>query len=239
MEEIDFSELGLTQNEVKVYSCLVEHGKLGAGEISKFSQVSYSRIYDVLASLEQKGFVKIIPEKSKKFVPSDPNSLIEVLNKKEETLEKMKEQVKKMKEFYDVKEKNPVILGFGKPAFYKLLKEMKPKKKVDYSIKYTSEYRPEWERSFIEGKKKGIDIRDLSRFDDETRDNIKIWLKLGRKIKIFENDGVAMSLKDEEVLICLIKSNMTLLIRDKPFAKIMKQLFTDSYKNAEDIIVKE
>ena len=47
-------------------------GKAGASEISKESGVPYSRIYDVLASLEHKGLVKIIPEKGKKFIRATP-----------------------------------------------------------------------------------------------------------------------------------------------------------------------
>jgi len=236
MEELDLSELGLTANENRAYVKLLEHGKLGAGDISKFSGVSYSRIYDVLASLEQKGFIKIIPEKSKKFVSVNPDSFMEILNKKEENLGKIKRQVKKMKEIYALKEKNPVMLGFGKPAFYKLLKEMSETKKSDYSIKYTSEYRPEWEASFKEHRKKGVEHRDLVRYNEETKSNLDKWSKIGKKMRIIENEGIAMSIKDDdEVLISLIKSNTSLLIRDRPFTKIMKKLFLETYKSAEEI----
>jgi len=70
---MDLSELGLTQNETKAYETLLHKGKSTAAELSKDSGVVYGRIYDVLASLESKGLIKIIPEKTKKFVPSDPS----------------------------------------------------------------------------------------------------------------------------------------------------------------------
>lgn len=42
----------------------------------------------------------------------------------------------------------------------------------------------------------------------------------------FDNEGVAMSIIDEkEVMICLINSNATLLLRDQAFAKVMKKCF--------------
>jgi len=236
-ETIDLQEIGLTQNESKAYKTLLEHGKLGAGDISKFSGVSYSRIYDVLASLKQKGLARLIPEKSKKFVPTDPEELMEIVTKKEETLKKVKNEIKKFKTFYDIKEKNPVILGYGKSAFYKLLKEMPKSKKSDYSIKYTSEYRPEWERDYTENVKKGVDSRSLVRYDKETGSNVEKWIKLGKKnTRVLANEGVAISIRDdEEVLISLIKSNMTLLIKNKPFVRIMKKMFLETYKNAEEI----
>ena len=40
---------------------------------------------------------------------------------------------------------------------------------------------------------------------------------------------------DEEVMIALIKSDTTLLIRDKPFAKLMKKMFLATYNQAEQI----
>ena len=51
-----------------------------------------------------------------------------------------------------------------------------------------------------------------------------------------ENDGVAMSIIDDsEVMVGLIKSNTTLLIRDAHFAKVMKKLFLETYKHAKEI----
>ena len=232
-----FSELGLTSNEGKAYGVLLEYGKLSAGEVSKFGNVSYSRVYEVLEGLEQKGLIKIIPEKAKKFVPSSPSELMEIIKKRQKNLEKVKDKINEMRKLYREKTKQPVILGYGKRAFYKLIKEQKSAKKYAYNIKYTSEYRSEWERKYRIRKKKSIVDKNLVRYDEETKKNVKKWIKLGRKdLKRFDNDGVALSVHDgEEVVIGLIKSNTTLLIRDEPFAKIMKQLIDDSYKNAKEI----
>ena len=67
----DYSELGLTNNEGKVYESLVKFGKLSAGEVTKHSGTSYSKIYNILDSLINKGLVTVIPEKTKKFFPSN------------------------------------------------------------------------------------------------------------------------------------------------------------------------
>ena len=88
---------------------------------------------------------------------------------------------------------------------------------------------------FLESKK-GKDIKTLARFDEETEKNVKKWLKIHKNFRKFNNEGVAIQIQDDEgVLLGLIKSNVTLLIKDKAFCKIMKQMFLDSYKTAEKI----
>ena len=175
-----------------------------------------------------------ITAKGSQLTAGLPTEAVIITNK---DLEKVKDKVKEMKELYKEKVKQPVILGYGKRAFYKIVKEQTKTKKYGYNLKWTSEYQPEWERKYKIYKKKGIADKNLVRYDDETEKNVKRWLKIGRKnTRKFDNEGVAMAVHDdEEVLISLINSNMTLLVRDKAFAKVMKQLFEDSYKNAEVI----
>src|SRR4030043_426727 len=165
MEEYEnYEGIGLTKNEAKVYETLIKFGKLGAGEISRESGVSYSKIYNVLDSLINKNLASVIPEKSKKFIPGSPEALIELIEKKQNKLEKSKEKAKK-----------------------------------------------------------GKDIKTLARYDKETEKNVKKYLKSNKNIKEIENKGIAMSiLDDEQVMIALIKSNVTLLIKDFAFTKIMK-----------------
>lgn len=234
MEE--FAELGLTKNELKVYECLIHFGKLGAGEISAKSGVPYGRVYEVLGSLTNKGFAKVIPENSKKFVPIDPKEILKIVEEKEANLSKLKEKVSNMKTFYESSNKEAVTIGIGKKGFYKILGELSEAKEYSYNIKWTSEYTEEKGRKRSANIKKGVDFKELVRYDKETERNVKAWMKSTKNIRKVENEGVAFSVSDnEEVLIGLIKSNQTILIRDKAFAKIMKKMFLETYKNAEEI----
>jgi len=234
MEE--YKELGLTVNEGKAYETLLNFGKLSVGDISKHSGVSYSKIYNVLGSLTKKGLAEIVPEKTKKFVPSSPESLFNLIDEKKKQLESLKEKVKEMKRKYEIKEKNPVIMGMGKTAFYKIVKELKETKKYDYSLKWTSEAKPDWIGKFRKNVREGKDIKTLTRYDKETKKDIEEWIKINRQMRAFPNEGVAMSIcDDQQVMIALIKSNVTLVINDIPFAKIMKKFFLDSYARAEPI----
>ncbi|RLF60605.1 MAG: hypothetical protein DRN25_02295 [Thermoplasmata archaeon] len=52
--EEKFKIFGLNKYEARAYLTLVKEGVSSAKEISKFSGVPYSRIYDVLDSLEKR-----------------------------------------------------------------------------------------------------------------------------------------------------------------------------------------
>jgi sugar-specific transcriptional regulator TrmB len=230
-----YEELGLTKNEGKAYSALVQFGKLSAGQVSAKANVPYGKVYNILNSLINKGLARIIPEKTKQFVPCDPESLIKFIEKKEKKLEKAKEKAKELKKFYG-EEKNPVTMDFGVSGFHRLVKEIDTFHKYDYTIKWSSELRPEWIRSTEKGHKLKADIKTLSRYDEETKKKVDEWLKVQPNIRKFDNEGVAIAIADDkQVLISLIKSNVTLLINNPEFTKIMRQLFLEAYKNAEEI----
>ena len=231
---MDFKELGLTLNETKVYEVLLRLGKTTAGHISKESQVPYGRIYTVLASLEEKGLIKTLPEETKKYVPSDPDKLHEIIANRIKNLNEIDNKVKELKKIYEEHDIEPVLLAKGKSNFYKINKEMILPKKYEYSIKYTFEPNPIWIRNTKKKLSEKIDMKNMGLFNKDTDKAIKEWKKVFKEIKPIENDGIAMSIiDDEEVMIGLIKSNTTMLIRDKAFAKIMKQLFTKYYENTE------
>ncbi len=234
-----YEEFGLTKNEGKAYYELVRFGKLSAYEVSSKGKVPYGKVYNILNSLINKGLARVVPEKTKKFVPCDPKSLIKFIEEKEARLEKAKEKAKELKKFYG-EEKNPVTMAFGVSGFHRLTKDIDKFKKYDYTIKWSSEPMPEWIRSVEQGFKRKAEIKTLSRYDDETKKRVDEWIKIQPNIRKFNNEGVAIAIADDKkVLISLIKSNVTLLIKSPEFTKIMRQLFLGAYKNAEEIKPKE
>lgn len=84
--------------EVKVWTALLSRGTSTAGELSNISDVPRSRTYDILESLEKKGFIVMKIGKPIKFVALKPEEVIErvkknlMLDAKERTnrLEKLK-----------------------------------------------------------------------------------------------------------------------------------------------------
>lgn len=91
MHEEKLQKLGLTNGEARVYLALVELGSSKVGPVVKKSKVSYSKIYDVLERLTEKGLSSYtIKEKTKYFQAVDPSRLQEYLEKKEKELQENK-----------------------------------------------------------------------------------------------------------------------------------------------------
>lgn len=65
--------LGLNRYEAKAYVTLLIRGVATASEISDLSGIPYTRVYDVLSSLESKGFVVSVPGRPMKFQALDPD----------------------------------------------------------------------------------------------------------------------------------------------------------------------
>jgi sugar-specific transcriptional regulator TrmB len=65
-------EMGLNAYEIDAYTVLLEGGQMTAMEISREASVPYSKIYEVLNSLKQKGWVKSSESRPFKYYPVPP-----------------------------------------------------------------------------------------------------------------------------------------------------------------------
>jgi len=237
MKEIRLELLGLTKYEASAYEALVRLGKAGAPEISRESGVPYGRIYDTLNSLVNKGLVIVIPEKAKKFIAAPPESIEKILNTKIREMLNLKEDIKKLKTIYTTTEE-PVEIARGKRNFYKVIKRVPRPEKYSYSIRFTSEIRPEWVNDNRKEIKKGVDLKRLVKYDENTKENIIKWKKLipGLKQRKFEINNVAADIVDDKaVFFALIESNVTILVKDPNFAKLMRKLYELAWEKSENI----
>jgi len=95
--------LGLNTYEVKIWTALLSRGVSTAGELSDIANVPRSRSYDVLESLEKKGFVIVKLEKPIKYLAVPPKEVLETVK------EKIEESTKKH------------LVGINNPEFDKLV----------------------------------------------------------------------------------------------------------------------
>lgn len=73
---------GLNTYEAKIWSALLSRGISTAGELSDIANVPRSRSYDVLESLEKKGFVEVKLSKPLKYLAVQPNDVLENIKNK-------------------------------------------------------------------------------------------------------------------------------------------------------------
>jgi len=71
--------LGLTGYEIKAYIALAEAGTSTASDLSKKSGVPYSKIYEVLNGLEEKGWSESDSSRPQKFFPRSPRTALEAM----------------------------------------------------------------------------------------------------------------------------------------------------------------
>ncbi len=162
------STFGLNLYEAKIWLTLLERGEANAGDISKYSDVPRARVYDVLASLEKKGFVASKLTTPIKYVAISPDDVVENLKRKFEEEIKRKiynlEKIKESEEFKtlsimykksEITEEEPILLK-GKE---KILSEMKRLMKLA-------------QKSFIFSSSEQ-ELKELLLEDKEFRDIIK------------------------------------------------------------------
>lgn len=226
---MDFSDLGLSPYEQQAYETLIKHGPMTANNLSRESGVSYGKIYEVMGRLEHKGLVKVMPDRTKRFAPSDPQHLIDMIEKKEKRLTQARSKLKELKKVYKYTKEEPVILARGGNAFLKLLSDLKNAKTFSYSIKWGAMYNPKTPRQRKEAYGRGVKFKTLTRVAPDIKTNLQKWLKLDNNIKGIENDGVAINISDEEVMILLINQNTSMIIRDVAFVKVMKEMYEALY----------
>ena len=78
-------DFGLNTYESKLWTALLSRGVSTAGELSDIANVPRSRSYDVLESLEKKGFIIMKLGKPIKYIAVPPEEVIERVKKKVQT----------------------------------------------------------------------------------------------------------------------------------------------------------
>ncbi len=96
-------DIGLNSYESKLWLALLAKGVASAGELSDVAGVPRSRSYDVLESLEKKGFIMMKIGKPIKYIAVQPEHVIDKVRKK------LVEDVKLQEEFLNKVEHSPLI----------------------------------------------------------------------------------------------------------------------------------
>ena len=78
-------EFGLTDYEIRSYTSLLEIGPATASELSETCGVPYSKIYEVLGSLEKKGWIEMEHGRPSKYYPKPPSVAMDVARSQLET----------------------------------------------------------------------------------------------------------------------------------------------------------
>src|SRR3990167_182019 len=100
MYEEQLKELGLTDNEVKIYLLLLKGGMMNPSEISQKLGLHRGYIYDALERMQEKEVVNsILKENKKYFQVTTPENLVELLRLRLENFQTIVPDLIKIQEF--------------------------------------------------------------------------------------------------------------------------------------------
>ena len=123
MYEAELKELGLTDNEIKVYLILLEHGVLNPTKLAEKTGLHRSYIYDTLERLLDKGIINtVLVDNKKNYQPVDPKALREIFELKLRQLDTILPQLSGL--FQSTKEETRIELHRGKRVYRTLIKDL-------------------------------------------------------------------------------------------------------------------
>lgn len=77
-------KIGLTSYEIRTFTSLLKSGELTASDLSQKSGVPYSKIYEVLGTLEDKGWIGSDDSRPTKYFAKSPTTALETTKQKVE-----------------------------------------------------------------------------------------------------------------------------------------------------------
>ena len=123
MYEAELKELGLTDNEIKIYLVLLEHGVLNPTKLAEKTGLHRSYIYDTLERLLDRGIINtVLIDNKKHYQPVDPKALREIFELKLRQLDTILPQLSGL--FQSTKEETRIELHRGKRVYRTLIKDL-------------------------------------------------------------------------------------------------------------------
>ncbi|MFA8449397.1 MAG: TrmB family transcriptional regulator [Bacteroidales bacterium] len=218
-------QIGLTDQEAKVYQGLIKRKYSTASELSKMVGVSRVKVYGVLESLKDKGYCEEVLGKIKRYAALPPDNIfpgvIEELKLQQEQLhqlferyqsqyEELKEEADESLEFVSILSSRVSILDYLEKMQSQAKKSVKAFVKKPYvmnvaeieSINTIQEDRQE----------NGITYKGIYEADYENSDHfiqmLKYFEKLGERVRIVEKLPSKFFLFDKKDVILLLEGKI-------------------------------
>lgn len=248
----------LNEYEVKIWVSLISRGSATAGELSDLSNVPRSRTYDVLESLEKKGFIIMKVGRPIKYIAVSPNDIVGRVKKdiEERTLETL-ENLEKVKETDSFKEimllHKQGILGIdpseisgafkGRSAVFAHLSDLMNNAKSDVIIAGTDEdlvrKSKHFKNNFSKMKQKEVKIKFYAPLDSEeakkAAEEIKAYVNVKKmdmksRFAVIDGEDVVFMIDDDKNIDQ--SSEVGIWVRTGFFAKSLKQMI-DAFAGRE------
>ncbi len=242
--------------EVRVWTALLSRGVSTAGELSNISDVPRSRTYDILETLEKKGFIVMKLGKPIKFVALKPEEVIERVKKnlvvsaqeKSKRLEKLKGEdiLNELSSLFTqgVKFVEPSDLSGsikGRQNVYNHLDMMIREAESTITIVTTAQGLNRKMEALLpameKAKKRGVKIRIAAQIDDSNKEIAKELCKVA-EVRVMPKIRARFAIVDSEQLLFMVLDDekvhpnydVAIWLSTDFFASAMEQLFEAAWK---------
>ena len=243
--------------EVKVWTALLSRGTSTAGELSSISDVPRSRTYDILESLEKKGFIVMKLGKPIKFVALKPEEVIERVkknlivnaNERSKRLDKLKsdEILEELTALFSdgIKFIEPTDLSGalkGRQNVYNHLDMLIREAQSTITLVTTADglsrkleiLLPSLEKA----KKRGVTIRIAAPITPENKQIAKEFMKVAEVRDVADLRARFMLIDSEQLMFMLLNDNevhptydIGVWLNTEFFAQALESLFEVAWKN--------
>jgi sugar-specific transcriptional regulator TrmB len=179
--------MGLSAYGIDTYLILLEHGQMTAMEISKSASVPYSKIYDVLNSLKEKGWVKSSESRPYRYYPISPTEAVAVTRQKFEDKyqiweRSVTEELQPLYEKRELVERPDILILHGQQAVLTKLEEVVRKATKEVMVAAPAFAKPIVTSAdeFFEELKKTVCVRLL------VAGKVEDWVSLKKAIGVNE-----------------------------------------------------
>jgi len=173
-------EIGLSQNEAKVYEALLQTGESSVQLISTKSKVHRRNVYDSLNKLMEKGLAsEVFVKGEKNFKVVNPRRLLEIIKEKETKLNKLMPEMQA--KFNAVEEKEEAYLYKGIEGFKNYLQDILKTRETVYFIGAKAFWLDPRLKHFLprfQRERKRLGIKFMHLFDYEIKEQKKEILKI-------------------------------------------------------------
>lgn len=250
--ESKLNEIGLNEYEKKVYIDLVGNGASTGGQIVKRSGVPQGKVYLVIQSLQDKGFLTTTDVKPKVFTPVNPEIAVkDVIENKINNLSRLKKEV--LDEFKTIKkpeiEENiieKIQVFSGKKPRYALNDRLFENAKREVRFMHTYEVRfYSFVRLVHETVKRGIKVKFLAiSVNEKTLEWIKEDIRAGVEVRYLPVDDIRIQIMDEsESRVSVVnpkdtRDRVTIYFHHGEMSKHLSSYFDTLWNKAKKVTLK-
>ena len=237
----ELKNIGLDENEIKVYIACLKTGRSKVNEISKKSGLNRTTTYGVLKSLKEKGFISsILKDNIKHFQAADPEHLVDILEERKSKIEDVLPQLKKMEESVHVKHK--VEFFEGRRGLKTVINDLT--KKSNCTVKILGSYTKfhKFSKSFAkryhrERKRKNIHVEAIvadTKNERKAKKDEKEELRETRFIQIKPLESECYIYRNKIAFVSFEEDNLRgVMIEDKKLSHLQNILFDNLWERSE------